>query len=103
MLAKKYRLPVQLFIKQRARILKSPYFLIRVYPASNNYSRFAVVISKKTAQKSTQRNKMKRLAYDTLSPLREKLPVFDYIINVLPQSGNLSRDEFIKKLHELII
>ena len=103
MLSKKYRLPVQLFIKQRAQILKSPYFLIRIYPTSNDYSRFAVVVSKKTSLKATQRNRMKRLAYNTLSTLKEKLSVFDYIINVLPKSGNLPKEEFIKKLHELII
>ena len=103
MLAKKYRLPVQIALKKRYRSLKSLYFSVKVLPGELEYSRFGVVISKKTAKKAVDRNRLKRIIYDLAGAHKDDISVGDYIISILPPAASLSKDELKKEFYGLIL
>ena len=106
MLAKKYRLPVQIALQKRYRSLKSPYFLVKVLPNEAGYSRFGVVVSKKTAKKAVDRNRLKRAVYDLAGTYKDDISVGDYIISILPPVASLSKEELrseFLKLYGIIL
>lgn len=102
MLAKKYRLPVQIALQKRYRSLKSLHFSVKVLPTELGYSRFGVVVSKKTAKKAVDRNRLKRTIYDLAGSRKDDISVGDYIISILPPAATLSKEslkeEFLKLL-----
>jgi ribonuclease P protein component len=100
MLPKKQRLPIQLFVGKKGKLAKSPFFLIKIYSASEKFSRFGVTISAKVAKKATARNRMKRLAYNFLRDYYKEIPLGDYWITVLPSAAQLDKENFKKKLWE---
>lgn len=63
MLSKKQRLPIQEFLLKRAEIKRSPYFTVKTFATTLPYSRFGVIISKKTAPMATERNRIRRLIF----------------------------------------
>ena len=60
MLAKQYRLPIQTTLGKKSRILKTPYFLIKIFPTSLPYGRAGIVASLKISKKAVIRNSLKR-------------------------------------------
>ncbi|MBI3046205.1 MAG: ribonuclease P protein component [Candidatus Harrisonbacteria bacterium] len=94
MLAKKYRLPIQSVIGKNARVVKTPFFLFKIFPSRFSYSRFGIIISKKVAQKSTARNKIKRMIFSALNPNQQ--PINDFLIIASPKIKNLTKEEIIK-------
>lgn len=101
MLAKKYRLPIQSVIKNKAQPVRGRFFFLKIYSPALNYGRFGVIISKKTAPAATLRNKLKRVVYDFIRIHREKFPIADYAITILPPAVSLPKDVFLQELTNL--
>ena len=106
MLAKKFRLPIQDWLKQRKRITtrKSDFFIIKKSDNNLAFSRFGVVISKKVSKSAVKRNKIKRIIFDfiRLNKLYE-ITGNDVVINVLPPAAKLKKEEIEKELTKLLI
>lgn len=92
MLSKKQRLPIQEFITKRAETKRNPFFTVKTFATGLPYSRFGVVISKKTVAKATGRNKLKRLIFEYCAALTA--PPRDVLIIV--QKGAIMEE--LKKL-----
>jgi len=99
LLAKKYRLPIQSVIGKNARVIKTPFFLFKIFPSRFSYSRFGIIISKKVAPRATQRNKLKRIIFSACNP--KENPGKDFLMIVSPKIKNLTKEEIIKQLQEL--
>lgn len=103
MLAKKYRLPIQIFIGKKSKSLKTPYFLLKIFSLGDRrpYSRFGVIISKKVAKKAVERNLLKRKIFNFLREAKGKLPIAEYLIIVLPAVSKLNKDNLREELAKL--
>lgn len=101
MLAKKFRLPIQSWLKERKRITirKSDFFVIRESDNDLAFSRFGVVISKKVSKSAVKRNEIKRIIFDfiRLRKLNET-GGRDVLITVLPPVSQLEKSEIEKEL-----
>jgi len=102
MLSKKQRLPIQLFLGKKGKLLRSSYFSVKILPGELKYSRFGVVVSKKTAKKAVDRNRLKRIVYDLAGAYKDDILAGDYIISILLPAAGLSKkslkEEFLKLL-----
>jgi len=113
MLAKKHRLPIQEFIGKNGRVIKTPFFLLKIFPNQFPYSRFGIIISKKVLPKSTARNKLKRTIFSEIKlnfcrgqvcfalPDGRQAAGRDFLIIVSPKIKELEKEEIIKQLQEL--
>ena len=101
MLAKKYRLPIQEVFQKRGASIKTPYFLLKIFENNLPFNRFGVIISKKTEQKSTGRNRLKRLVLDSLEKFLflgdEKR---DILIITSPAIKGLKKEKIIEELNK---
>ncbi len=102
MLAKKYKLPIQLFPGKRGKLVKSAYFTLKVFPTTLNFSRFGVTISAKVAPKSSKRNQMRRAAFNFLKNTGRTLPIADYWITALSPAAGLPKEDFVRELEKII-
>ncbi len=102
MLAKKYKLPIQRFVKTRGRSVKNSYFLVKIFPSAEDFSRFGVTISAKVAPKATKRNVLRRLAYAAVKEYYRRIPTGDYWITVLPAAASLPKERFTAELQTLL-
>ena len=102
MLAKRFRLPIQSFVGKRGKLKKSSYFLIKIFTAETVFSRFGITISAKTAPKATERNRLKRSAYNFFKESGRELPIADYWITVLRPAVNLPKEGFIRELSKIL-
>ena len=99
MLKKKYRLPIQETIKKNGRTIRTPFFLIKVFPNNLPHSRFGVIVSKKVAKEATARNRLKRIIFSCLDP-KAKAGA-DFLIILSPKIKDLPKEEIIKNLKEV--
>jgi len=97
MLAKKYRLPIQEFVKKSGKSYKSRHFLLKIFYSKGAHSRFGIVISKKVSPKAIARNKIKRRTFDFFGRYIAKLPIEDYLAG-LAETSNSSHPEYQKAL-----
>lgn len=109
MLSKKYRLPIQSVIGKRAKIIKSRYFSIKIFPNSLLYCRFGVSISKKVSAKAVIRNKIKRQIFNGIRKEffeSGKSGKFsegnDFLIILYPEIGRLDKNEITRQFNEII-
>jgi len=103
MLAKKYRLPIQSFIKKSGRSFRGHYFLFKIAPNNLAFNRFGIIISKKVDTKSTARNKLKRLMFDAVKEFLVSAKAHaDFLIIVSPNIMNLNPEEIKKELKNTI-
>ncbi len=102
MIAKKYKLPIQLFPAKRGKLFKNAYFQVKIFSAEKAWSRFGVTISTKTAPKATERNRLKRLVYDFFGANSGELLLADYWLTVLKPAATLSSSRFLSELKNLI-
>ncbi|KKQ23408.1 ribonuclease P protein component [Candidatus Wolfebacteria bacterium RIFCSPLOWO2_01_FULL_38_11] len=105
MLAKKFRLPIQQWFKEKRKFItrKSDFFIVRV--SSNNlpYSRFGAIISLKVSKSAVLRNKIKRAIFNFIySKKLHEVPGKDILISVLPKASELTKQELEEKLKSLI-
>lgn len=101
MIAKKFKLPIQNFVGQSGKIVRSPYFTLKIFSTQNSFSRFGLVISKKVDASAVKRNKLKRLVFDFIQKIGEKLPVNDYLIIVSPSVSKLSNKQIEREIRNL--
>lgn len=103
MLAKKYRLPIQSVVKKRGHSLGGRYFLLKIFSSNLAFNRFGIIISKKVAKKSTERNRLKRLFFNTLKEFifagRKK---YDFLILVSPNVSQLETKDLKKELQKAL-
>lgn len=102
MLSKRFKLPIESFIVKRGKIVKNPFFLVKIYTPSLPYSRFGVTVSVKSAGKAVKRNRIRRLVYDFLAKNKENLPLADYWISVLPGAPSLLENQFMGELKKVL-
>lgn len=103
MLSKRYRLPIQNFVGKRGKLFKTPYFLVKIFVSESPFSRFGVTISAKVAKKATERNKLKRMAYNFIREYYKKIPLGDYWISILSPAAKLEKENFKSELSKLLI
>ncbi|MDO8466995.1 MAG: ribonuclease P protein component [bacterium] len=102
MIAKKFKLPIQLFPGKRGKLFKSPNFTLKVFPADLPFSRFGVTISAKTAPKAAKRNLLKRTLFNDFRIHGKDLPVADYWITILAPAVGLANGAFVEELKRLL-
>ena len=108
MLAKKFRLPIQDWFKERKKAItrKSSFFIVKIADSDLAYGRFGVVVSSKVSKSAVNRNKIKRTIFDfiRLGKLREISGKIgkDVLIIVLPKTAKLEKKEIEKELGEII-
>lgn len=93
MLAKKYRLPIQSVLGKGGKVIKTPFFLLKIFSSRFPYSRFGIIISKKVAAKSTDRNRLRRIIFSALGPKENSGK--DFLIIVSPKIKELKKEEII--------
>ncbi len=106
MLPKKYRLPVQDFIKKnrfKVKVVRSDYFIIKPAPNNLPFSRFGAVVSGKVNKSAVRRNKIKRIIFDFIR-LREYYleEGKDVLVIVLPLASKLTKAEIEKELENML-
>ena len=101
MLAKKYRLLIQQYVRKSGKIIKNRYFQLKVFPV-NTHSQFGVIISKAVSSKATIRNYIKRIVFQFFADIINTLPIAGYLIIVYPESSKLTKQEILKELKSLL-
>lgn len=102
MIAKKYKLPIQLFPGKRGKLVKSANFTLKIFPTTLSFSRFGVTISVKTAPRAAKRNEIKRRLFNFFKDRGRALPVADYWFTVFPPAVNLSKEKFFSELASIL-
>lgn len=103
MLAKKFRLPVASFPKNAKTLHKSKNFVIKSAPNNFSYDRIGIVLTKKTAAKATERNRLRRKIFILArrSLIRTREGGRDLLIVIKPIK--LDRDAEAQLLEELTL
>lgn len=109
MLAKKYRLPIQNVIGEKAKVIKGQYFSIKIFPNSLPYCRFGLSVSKKVSAKAVVRNEIKRQIFNRIRKEffesgkdSELLGGNDFLIILYPEIGKLDKNEITHQFDEII-
>ncbi len=105
MLAKKFKLPIQNWFKERkkADIRRNGFFVVKFRLNNLSFGRFGVLISSKTIKNAAGRNKIKRIIFDFVR--LKKLHLFlnqDVLITVLPAVAQLTKLEIEKELKNIL-
>lgn len=104
MLAKKYRLPIQRVIQKNGKIIRAPYFLVKIFSNDLGFFRFGIIISKKVDSRSSARNKIKRIIFQSIRPCPKKQSAGgkDFLIILSPRAGSLKKQELIQVIKETL-
>lgn len=106
MLAKKFRLQIQNWLKNKdKRIIsrRSDFFIIRMSINELFFSRFGVIISAKVSKSAVKRNRIKRIIYDFIRLNKfYEIGGRDVVITVLPATAELERSEIEKEIIKLL-
>ena len=103
MLAKKYKLPIQLFVGKKGQTLKGRHFLFKIFPAEKPFSRFGVIISNKVSKKAADRNRLRRQLFNIFQTIQGKLPIADYLVIIYPSVMNLDQNQLKLELIQTLI
>lgn len=107
MLAKKFRLPIQQWMRNKNKKIitkKGNFFIVKTALNNLKLNRFGVIISSRIIKKATQRNRLKRMTFDFihLSGVG-RLSGKDILIIAQPSVGWAKELEMKKELNLLII
>lgn len=117
MLAKKFRLQVGKWIKDKTKkavAKKSSFFILKTSLNNLIFSRFGVVVSSKVAESAVKRNQLKRTIFDfirleklyEIPPPKARLAHTgggkDFLIIVLPPITKLTKIEIKKELKTIL-
>mgnify|MGYP001558987650 CR=1 FL=1 len=105
MLAKKFRLQIQRWLKERKKIItrKSDFFIVKSSDNNLPYSRFGVVISSKVSKSAVKRNKIKRTIFDFIRLNKfHEIKGMDVLIIVSPKTAGLKNEEIKRELFLLL-
>ena len=98
MLKKKYKLPVQEYVRKDGRATHTVYFSLRAFPVALPHPRVGVLVSLRTARKATERNRMKRLVFNFFRLHRAALAGGDTLVTVRPPAAALSSSQLVREL-----
>lgn len=104
MLAKKYRLPIQLVLNKSGQTFRSRSFLIKTFTSNLEFNRFGVVISKKVDKRASKRNQIKRMLLDETKDfiLQNNTPKLEVLIIVSPNMIKTGKTDIIEELKDLL-
>jgi ribonuclease P protein component len=101
MLPKKFRLPIQQWMKKRGRKIitkKSNFFIVKFMSNGLGYSRFGIIISSKIQKKAVERNRLKREIFNFIRLNNFHLrPGKDFLVVALPAVAGGIKREILKK------
>ena len=102
MLARKHRLPIQWIIQRNGKVIKTPYFLLKIFPNNLEFCRFGIIISKKVDSRSSVRNKIKRIIFQSvrLHLKNQSAGGKDFLIILSPVAGILKKQELTQVIEE---
>lgn len=107
MLAKKYKLLIQKFLKTagRRKVDRNKFFIIKSKPNNLPFSRFGVTVSGKVDKSAVKRNKIKRIIFNFIRSKEYHLMKDggDVLIIVLPPVGKLKPIETKKELTKILV
>lgn len=107
MLAKKFRLPIRSWMKdknKKASTKKGIFFIVKILPNNLGFSRFGTIISLKTAKKATQRNRLKRIIFNFIRLNNLNLrPGKDFLMITLPIISQSAKADIEKELNSLLV
>ncbi len=102
MLAKKFRLQIQNWLKDKNKRIstrKSDFFIARFSKNKLNFSRFGVIVSTKVSKSAVKRNKIKRTIFDFIRINKfYELSGNDVAITILPPVAKLTKVEIEKEI-----
>ncbi|KKR89236.1 MAG: Ribonuclease P protein component [Candidatus Wolfebacteria bacterium GW2011_GWA2_42_10] len=105
MLAKKFRLPIQNWFKEKkgAIVRKSDFFAVKTRESNLPFSRYGVVVSRKVSGFAVRRNKIKRIIFNfiRLEKLQETSGR-DVLIIVSPLASKLTKQKIETELKSLL-
>lgn len=81
MIAKKYKLPLALYVGKRGRILRAATCAVKLFPRETGDGRIGVVIGR-TAGGAVSRNRIRRAIYDFFAAHRKELASYDAVVIV---------------------
>jgi ribonuclease P protein component len=106
MLAKKFRLQVQSWMKdkdKKAITKKGNFFIVKTLPNNLGFSRFGAIIGLKTAKKAFRRNYLKRTIFDFIRLNNFHLrPGKDFLLIVSSVAGESAKADIEKELNLLL-
>ncbi|MEK9154513.1 MAG: ribonuclease P protein component [Patescibacteria group bacterium] len=105
MLAKKYRIPIQDWLKERKKIniRKSEFFIIKTAANNLSFSRYGLIISKQVSKAAVRRNRIKRIIFNFIRLNKyHELSGRDILITVLTKSDKLKKEDIEKELKKIL-
>lgn len=106
MLAKKFRLPIGKWNKERSRktiVKKGVFFIVKSAPNNLEFSRFGVITGSKTVKTAVRRNRLKRLIFNFIRLNEYFRPAGkDALIIVQPAANKAKKPEMEKELETLL-
>lgn len=103
MLPKDFRLPAAVKLSQASSYV-SPLFFLKIAKNTLEYSRFGFVISKKTANHATTRNRIRRVFRSCIEEMRGELtPGLDFLFILKTSVLELKRKELYNELHKFFL
>lgn len=107
MLAKKYRLQIDEWLKDKKKRIfsrKSDFFVIKTSTNNLDFSRFGIVISAKVSKSAVARNRIKRTIFDFVRLNKfQEIAGNDVLIIVLPLAAKLTKQEIENNISKLIL
>jgi len=100
MIAKKFRLPRQIFSERPAGRVNTDYFLIKVFKNNLTHNRFGVVISAKVDKRSSKRNFWRRAILNYAR--RQTGFGKDFLVVVSPRIRELSKSEVEQEVEKIL-
>lgn len=110
MLPKKYRLPIQNVLDKKGEVVRTPYFLVKIFSNTLPYRRFGIIISSSIMPKAVKRNALRRELFDAIERHFTKsgkqvfsLPAGeDFLIIALPKIKILNQGAAVRFFRETI-
>ncbi len=106
MLAKKFRLPIQEWRKEKKETVsrKNDFFAVKFRANNLKFSRFGAVVSSKVSKSAVVRNKIKRTIFDfiRLKKIYQRAGR-DFLIIALSRASRLKKEEIEKQLEQILL
>lgn len=106
MIAKKLKLPINLFPKNAKTVFRNKYFILKFNQGNFFYDRLGIVVSKRILKSAAARNRLKRKIFDffranhDFTNPKNKIKK-DLLIIINPAIIELTKSDLEKRLEEL--
>ena len=99
MIAKKFRVPNDVFRKRPSTQISSEYFQVKVFPNDCGHSRFSAVVGIKVDKRSVQRHFWKRFILSNAA--KQKNSEIDFVIIAKTALNKISKEEAARELESI--